>query len=80
MFNEVIKLCYNGIYLKIGGIQMAVRHINQNAKEESGIFLSGDDAKKVFSIFSDTQDKKHIKEKQEKLNSLLTKSIKIATS
>jgi len=30
---------------------MAVKHINENAKEESGISLSGSDATKVFSMF-----------------------------
>jgi len=29
---------------------MAVSHINQNAKEENGILLSGADADKVLSI------------------------------
>ena len=46
---------------------MAVKHLNQQAKEESGIFLTGNDAKKVFSMFSDTQDKKRVTQKQEKL-------------
>ena len=58
---------------------MAVKHLNQQAKEESGIFLTGNDAKKVFSMFSDTQDKERIIQKQEKLNALLSKSIQIAT-
>ena len=59
---------------------MAVKHLNQQAKEESGIFLTGSDAKKVFSMFSDTQDKKRVAQKQEKLNALLSKTIQIATS
>jgi len=58
---------------------MAVKHLNQHAKEESGIFLTGSDAKKVFSMFSDIQDKESIIQKQEKLNALLSKSIQIAT-
>ncbi len=58
---------------------MAVKHLNQQAKEESGIFLTGSDAKKVFSMFSDIQDKESIIQKQEKLNALLSKSIQIAT-
>ena len=58
---------------------MAVKHLNQQAKEESGIFLTGNDAKKVFSMFSDTQDKKRVTQKQEKLKALLSKSIHIAT-
>jgi hypothetical protein len=57
---------------------MAVRHINPNAKEESGIFLTGKDAKKVFDLF-ENKDKKRIKQKQNKFNALLEKSIKIAT-
>lgn len=58
---------------------MAVKHLNQQAKEESGIFLTGNDAKKVFSMFSDTQDKKRVTQKQKKLNALLSKTIQIAT-
>ncbi len=57
---------------------MAVRHINPNAKEESGIFLTGADAKKVFDLF-ENRDEKRIKQKQDKFNALLEKSIKIAT-
>jgi len=49
---------------------MAVKHINQNAKEESGILLSGADANKVFSMFSDTKTGSYIKEKKSKLQSL----------
>lgn len=59
---------------------MAVRHINPSAREESGIFLTGEDAKKVFNLFSDkNRDKKIIKQKQERFNTLLKKSIEIAT-
>jgi hypothetical protein len=49
---------------------MAVKHINQNAKEESGILLSGTDANKVFSMFSDNKSTSYIKEKKSKLQSL----------
>lgn len=59
---------------------MAVRHINPNAKEESGIFLTGEDAKRVFALFSDNnRDEKRIRQKQEKFNALLKKSIEMAT-
>ena len=57
---------------------MAVRHINPNAKEESGIFLTGKDAKKVFDLF-ENRDEERIKQKQEKFNALLKKSIQMAT-
>ncbi len=49
---------------------MAVKHINQNAKEESGILLSGMDAKKVFSMFADDKSSSYITEKKSKLQSL----------
>ncbi len=55
---------------------MAVTHINKNAKEESGILLSGDDATKVFSMFSDDKSTKYIQEKTDKLKFLLDFSIK----
>jgi len=53
---------------------MAGRHINPNAKEESGILLTAKDAKKVFDLF-ENKDKTRIKQKQEKFNALLKKSI-----
>ncbi len=49
---------------------MAVKHINQNAKKESGILLSGVDANKVFSMFADNKTSTYIKEKKSKLQSL----------
>lgn len=49
---------------------MAVKHINQNAKEESGILLSGADANKVFSMFADNKTSSYVKEKKSKLQSL----------
>ena len=54
---------------------MAVKHINENAKEESGILLSGADATKVFSMFSDNQSHKYIQKKTDKLKSLLDLAI-----
>jgi len=50
---------------------MAVKHINENAKEESGILLSGDDAKKVFSMFSENKSSTYIQERTDKLKSIL---------
>ncbi|DAB30333.1 MAG TPA: hypothetical protein CFH84_04600 [Sulfurimonas sp. UBA12504] len=50
---------------------MAVKHINENAKEESGILLSGADATKVFSMFSDNKSSKCIQEKTDKLKFLI---------
>ncbi|NOQ31204.1 MAG: hypothetical protein GQ570_08790 [Helicobacteraceae bacterium] len=55
---------------------MAVKHINENAKEESGILLSGNDATKVFSMFSENKSSKYIQEKTDKLKSLLDFAIK----
>ena len=55
---------------------MAVKHINKNAKEESGILLSGNDATKVFSMFSENKSSKYIQEKIEKLKSLLDTVLK----
>lgn len=57
---------------------MAVRHINPNAKEESGIFVSGEDAEKVFSMFFGEQNKKEIKRKKENLRSHFSKAMKTA--
>jgi hypothetical protein len=55
---------------------MAVKHINKNAKEESGVLLSGNDATKVFSMFSEDKSSKYIKEKTQKLKSLLDDALK----
>lgn len=55
---------------------MAVKHINENAKEESGILLSGDDATKVFSMFSNEKSSKNIQKKTDKLKSLLENALK----
>lgn len=57
---------------------MAVRHINPNAKEESGIFVSGKEAEKVFSMFFDKQDKEEVKRKKENLHSQFAKAMKTA--
>ena len=54
---------------------MAVKHINENAKEESGILLSGKDATKVFSMFSENKSSKYIQEKTDKLKSLLDNAL-----
>ena len=55
---------------------MAVKHINENSKEESGILLSGNDAKKVYSMFSYNQSSKYIKEKEEKLKLIIDNVLK----
>lgn len=59
---------------------MAVRHINENAKEESGILLSGKDAKKVFSMFKDEQSTKYIEKKKTALQSLFSSTLKTSVS
>lgn len=59
---------------------MAVKHINENAKEESGILLSGKDAEKVFSLFIGTKDTKRIKRKKASLNALFNTTIKQPTT
>ena len=53
-----------------GIVFMAVKHINQDAKMQSGILLSGTDAKKVFSMFADNKSASYINEKKRKLLSL----------
>ena len=55
---------------------MAVKHINENAKEESGILLSGSDAIKVFLMFSENRSPKYTQEKIQKLKSLLDNALK----
>lgn len=55
---------------------MAVKHINKNAKEESGILLSGNDATKVFSMFRNEKSSKYIQGKTDKLKSLLENALK----
>lgn len=57
---------------------MAVRHINPNAKEESGIFVSGKEAEKVFSMFFDVKSEEDIKQKQENLHSQFQKAMQSA--
>ncbi|MFT5661001.1 MAG: hypothetical protein ACI9TV_001645 [Sulfurimonas sp.] len=59
---------------------MAIKHLNVNAKEESGILLSGRDAKKVFSMFQNKRQKAHVEHKQARLQSLFSKAIKISTT
>lgn len=59
---------------------MAVRHINQNAKEESGILLSGEDAKKVFSMFRQDRKPEDIEKKKQSLQSLFDSALKTAIS
>ncbi len=59
---------------------MAVRHINQSAKEESGILLSGEDAKKVFSMFQNDRKPEYIEKKKKSLQSLFDATLKIATT
>lgn len=54
---------------------MAVRHINPNAKEESGIFVSGEDAKKVFSMIFDEKSEKEIRKKRDRFNSHIKKAL-----
>jgi hypothetical protein len=55
---------------------MAVKHINEKSREESGILLSGSDATKVFSMFNDKKSSQYIKEKTERLKSLLDDTLK----
>jgi hypothetical protein len=55
---------------------VAVKHINENAKEESGILLSGNDARKVFSMFNEDKSPKYSEEKAKKLKSLLENVLK----
>ena len=55
---------------------MAVRHINENAKVESGILLSGSDATKVFSMFTENKSSKYMKNKTKKLKLLLDNALK----
>jgi len=55
---------------------MAVRYININSKEVSGIIVSGDDAQKVFTLFSEKRDRKRIEKRKSSLNSLLKTSLK----
>jgi hypothetical protein len=55
---------------------MAVKHINENAKEESGILLSGSDATKVFSMFAENKSSKYIQDKTQKLKSILDDGLK----
>ncbi len=59
---------------------MAVRHINENAKEESGILLSGKDAKKVFSMFQNKRNKSYVERKQARLQSLFNTAITMTTA
>jgi len=58
---------------------MAVRHINPNAKESSGVILSGSDAQKVFSLFEEPQTKEYIEVKKQKLKLMFQKAIKRAS-
>ncbi len=59
---------------------MAVRHINPNAKEQSGVILSGEDAKKVFSLFSEeTRTKSYIATKQKNSKARFQKVLKRAS-
>ena len=58
---------------------MAVKHINENAKEESGILLSGKDAKKVFSMFSSKRNSSDINNKKSSLKSLFSASNNLPT-
>ncbi len=50
---------------------MPVRHINPKAPEESGIFVSGDAAKKVFSIFSKPKSNEDIKKSSDRIKKLI---------
>lgn len=59
---------------------MAIKHLNPSAKEESGILLSGRDAKKVFSMFQNKREKTHIHSKQASLQSLFNRAITISTT
>lgn len=75
----IFNLCYTIIKFHQQEVsQMAVRHINPNAKEESGIFLTGKDATKVFSMFFD-ESNKEVKRKKKRLRSHIANSIKSAT-
>ena len=57
---------------------MAVRHINPYAKEESGIFVSDEDAKQVFSMIFDEKSEEEIRRKRERFNAHIEASIKNA--
>ncbi|MBA3025722.1 MAG: hypothetical protein FP820_04845 [Sulfurimonas sp.] len=59
---------------------MAVKHINERAKEESGILLSGKDAKKVFSMFQNKRNEAYVERKQARLQSLFSTAIKMSTA
>ncbi len=59
---------------------MAVKHINENAKEESGILLSGSDAKKVFSMFQNKRNKSYVERRQARLQSLFNTAITMTTA
>ena len=58
---------------------MAVRHTNPNAKESSGVILSGRDAEKVFSMFEVKQTKEYTEAKKEKLKSMFQRAIRRAS-
>ena len=59
---------------------MAVKHLNKQAKEESGILLSGQDAKKVFSMFQQKREVAYVERKKAELQSLFSTTLKTSTS
>ena len=80
----LISLFFYGIIdqsLEQGGtFAMAVKHLNQKAKEESGVVLSGEDARKVFAMFSTTHDSKRIEHKQNRLRKRFSQALRHVTS
>jgi len=63
---------------------MAVKHINPNAKEESGVIVSDSDAKKVATILSDediakSQFYRSSKSLNDSLRAIQTLTIKTAS-
>jgi hypothetical protein len=63
---------------------MAIKHINPKAKEESGVIVSGKDAKKVATILSDksiakSQFRRSSKSLSDSLRAIQTLTIKTAS-
>jgi hypothetical protein len=63
---------------------MAIKHINPKAKEESGVIVSGADAKKVATILSDksitkSQFHRSSKSLSDSLEAIQTLTIKTAS-
>jgi hypothetical protein len=54
-------------------------NLNKNTKKESGILLSGKEAKKVFSMFQNEREHEYVEKKKASLQSLFNTAIKIST-